>query len=170
VLHLRRQYRSLPLYRSHMAKICLAPSLHVWSFCTKTQVAQPIFHDSERCREKGMRWIGIWLDGVLAIRTPVDSKGAGRVTPPARAHKHETRSPSYRYEERRSSLCRASAASWRRGVVPQITSLRWVRPKQGRSLRDPAALVRMNKSLHNSMRAISIVSGLGPNYQVASHQ
>lgn len=169
MLHLRRQYRSLPLYRSHMAKICLAPSLHVWSFCTKTQVAQPIFHDSERCREKGMRWIGIWLDGVLAIRTPVDSKGAGRVTPPARAHKHETRSPSYRYEERRSSLCRASAASWRRGVVPQITSCDG--PTQAGKVPPGSSSSCENEQVAPQLYACHLNSiRLGPNYQVASHQ
>ncbi|KAK4076862.1 hypothetical protein Purlil1_12544 [Purpureocillium lilacinum] len=113
-------------------------------FCrTKPKVSLSVFHGGERLPDETMRWLGIRLDSTLMFKTHVENvkigaqvdrdtpsawngisfdreiggRGAGRGAPLARACKYQTWPVSKRYEKSRPSLCRASAAPWRRGVV-----------------------------------------------------
>ncbi|OAQ62538.1 endonuclease/reverse transcriptase [Purpureocillium lilacinum] len=97
----------------------------VMHFCrTKPRVSPPIFHEGERRLEKAMRWLGIWLDSTLTFKTHAE-----KWTAKAQAVAHH---------------------AW----YPGLSSPRWSQPTKEGSSGIQQLLRKMNKSLHNSMRAV----------------
>ena len=130
----------------------------VMHFCrTKPKVSPPILHEGERRPEKAMRWLGIWLDSTLTFKTHVE-----KWTAKAQAVAHHLRGlANTKHGPLPSAMRRAvracvepvllhGAEAW----YPGLSSPRWSQPTKEGSSGIQQLLRKMNKSLHNSMRAV----------------
>ena len=130
----------------------------VMHFCrTKPKVSPPILHEGERRPEKAMRWLGIWLDSTLTFKTHVE-----KWTAKAQAVAHHLRGlANTKHGPLPSAMQRAVRACVEpvllHGVdawYPGLRSPRWSQPTKEGSSGIQQLLRKMNKSLHNSMRAV----------------
>ncbi|PWI64325.1 hypothetical protein PCL_11268 [Purpureocillium lilacinum] len=130
----------------------------VMHFCrTKPKVSPPVFHEGERRPEKAMRWLGIWLDSTLTFKTHVE-----KWTARAQAVAHHLRGlANTKHGPLPSAMRRAVRACVEpvllHGVeawYPGLTSPRWTQPTKEGPSGIQELLRKMNKSLHNSMRAV----------------
>ncbi|PWI64383.1 hypothetical protein PCL_10521 [Purpureocillium lilacinum] len=130
----------------------------VMHFCrTKPKVSPPIFHEGERRPEKAMRWLGIWLDSTLTFKSHVE-----KWTASAQAVAHHLRGlANTKHGPLPSAMQRAVRACVEpvllHGVeawYPGLRSPRWRQPRKEGSSGIQQLLRKMNKSLHNSMRAV----------------
>ncbi|OAQ63773.1 endonuclease/reverse transcriptase [Purpureocillium lilacinum] len=130
----------------------------VMHFCrTKPKVSPPVFHEGERRPDKTMRWLGIWLDSTLTFKTHVE-----KWTAKAQAVAHHLQGlANTKHGPLPSAMRRAvqacvepvllhGAEAW----YPGLTSPRWSQPTKEGSSGIQQLLRKMNKSLHNSMRAV----------------
>ncbi|KAJ6438033.1 ABC transporter [Purpureocillium lavendulum] len=130
----------------------------VMHFCrTKPKVSPPIFHEGERRPEKAMRWLGIWLDSTLTFKTHVE-----KWTAKAQAVAHHLRGlANTKHGPLPSAMQRAVRACVEPELLhgveawyPGLSSPRWRQPTKEGPSGIQQLLRKMNKSLHNSMRAV----------------
>jgi ribonuclease HI len=125
---------------------------------TTPKAAPPVFHgDIEKRPERGMRWLGIWLDSTLTFKIHVE-----KWTAKAQAVAYHLRGlANTKYGPLPSAVRRAvraciepvllyGAEAW----YPGTTCPRWTQPTKEGPSRIQQLIRRMSKSLNVSMRAI----------------